>query len=502
MCTNIRYIPTRQRFFSPYYSERLLQPIQCGYCSECLSAARSEWSFRIYHEWLATVNSSSNAFVFFDTLTYDDAHLPHVSHFVDGVPESLDFSCFSRADVALFMSRLRRKIELKTGSTRGIKYFLCSEYGSDRLYRDRFGRVRQATVRPHYHVLFFVTASVTPNQFKAMIRHCWDFGQSDALKMYGEHANVFSSKVNSSLKSQLAVSHYVGKYVQKCSAFLPYFNDRVNALFNEFFDRGSFERVFVGVDVDGNNLYDFRSHGSDISSFRDFKAKLKRECCTFKLVSRGFGESFLSEFDILSYIDNQFVTLRDVNNVVKKVRLPYYYYRKVFFDLIKIDGFKVFNLNRLGKLNKVKSDILSVARLSDKYRNAAILFNLPDVDFDSLSRYTLFKRFRSAGILSPASITDRLAMPDVVYLYTSPTDKYLFGDYYATTEFNGMQGVYYSSKLDFAIPFRNWFVSRIQPPDSEFEKWLTLYDRCISVRGIGRDKANSISLDVQLTLDL
>lgn len=95
--------------------------VACGKCEACLTRKSNEWAFRLFHEW----NCSENAY--FVTLTYHDGSLPRLK---TGEP------CFSKRDCQLFIKRLRKKFG------NGIRYFLVSEYGSDR-------------GRPHYHCLLF-----------------------------------------------------------------------------------------------------------------------------------------------------------------------------------------------------------------------------------------------------------------------------------------------------------------------------------------------------------
>lgn len=91
--------------------------LPCGKCVGCLMARAKAWAVRCMHE--ASLYEA-NCFI---TLTYSDQNLPFNG--------SLDHSEFQD-----FMKRLRKRF----GS--GIRYFMCGEYGPERL-------------RPHYHALLF-----------------------------------------------------------------------------------------------------------------------------------------------------------------------------------------------------------------------------------------------------------------------------------------------------------------------------------------------------------
>uniref|UniRef100_A0AAU8BA49 Replication initiator protein n=1 Tax=Dulem virus 101 TaxID=3145578 RepID=A0AAU8BA49_9VIRU len=104
-CTNPFFLRS-QGFFVP-----------CGKCLACRIAKRREWSLRLTHQM--TVQPDC----IFLTLTYNDDNLPK-----DGN--------INKRSVQLFMKRFRKRFG------RGIKYFLCGEYGDD-------------TFRPHYHSIIF-----------------------------------------------------------------------------------------------------------------------------------------------------------------------------------------------------------------------------------------------------------------------------------------------------------------------------------------------------------
>lgn len=96
-------------------SHELLLP--CGQCVGCKLEYSRQWAMRCVHE--ASLYSE-NCFV---TLTYNEANLPR-----DGMLCLRDFQ--------LFMKRLRKF------SGRGVRFFACGEYGSDK-------------GRPHYHACIF-----------------------------------------------------------------------------------------------------------------------------------------------------------------------------------------------------------------------------------------------------------------------------------------------------------------------------------------------------------
>lgn len=95
--------------------------LPCGKCLACRVNRTQDWSTRLLHE---SYNSSSTYFL---TLTYDEEHIPH---------DEKGNVCVSKADIQLFMKRLRKKYPKSN-----IRYFIGSEYGAEG--------------RPHYHGIFY-----------------------------------------------------------------------------------------------------------------------------------------------------------------------------------------------------------------------------------------------------------------------------------------------------------------------------------------------------------
>lgn len=135
------------------YPDKLID-VPCGKCEACLTRKANEWSFRLFHEWQQSDNAT------FVTLTYHDGDLPRLK---DGTP------CFSVRDVQNFLKRLRKKYG------NGIRYFLVSEYGSDR-------------GRPHYHCLLF---NLNVDQSKIT----WRYDLENDLFNIWKHGGVVADEV-------------------------------------------------------------------------------------------------------------------------------------------------------------------------------------------------------------------------------------------------------------------------------------------------------------------
>ena len=205
----------------------LKQTVRCGKCAHCQTRLRDEYSFRTY--WHTKDTIDNGGYVLFDTLTYDEENLPHISDFVDIKKYGIkDFSCFNRQHYKLFFKRLRRKIEKTYGLVRAISYFFSTEYGED----DRY------THRPHYHILIFVKRwEIDPIWLSYAIAECWQYGRTDGLKYqplkhvaehvygcnlgFGENTDTFVLR---------AVTHYLSKYITKNNLFQKNINERINII--------------------------------------------------------------------------------------------------------------------------------------------------------------------------------------------------------------------------------------------------------------------------------
>lgn len=121
--------------------------VPCGKCSECIRARQNDIVQRVQME-------SRNSYIFFCTLTYDDAHLPW--YIEDDGSFRVAYADFH--DLQLLFKRMRN--DNVTG--RPFRYYAVSERGSKR-------------GRPHFHVLFFIPKykhdidCVTPYQIEGVL---------------------------------------------------------------------------------------------------------------------------------------------------------------------------------------------------------------------------------------------------------------------------------------------------------------------------------------------
>lgn len=210
--------PTRR--ISMFGGQRYAIQIPCGQCAECREMRKTDIYFRTYYECLDT--KRKGGYVLFDTLTYSNQYLPHISDWKSTKIQKgskLDYSCFNANDIRLFMANLRRQLEfLKYDCKNKLKYFISSEYGSDKEYIDNKGIIRKGTKRPHYHILFFVTGDIKPLELSKLIAKCWKFGRTDGIPYHDNRYvldHTFGQGFNDDNNHLLGTCAYVAKYVLK-----------------------------------------------------------------------------------------------------------------------------------------------------------------------------------------------------------------------------------------------------------------------------------------------
>lgn len=297
--------------------QKLQLTVCCNQCAECLNKKRDEYSFRTYWHTKDTLNYGG--YVLFDTLTYSEQYLPHLSDVLDikkyGV---IDFSCFDLSHYKLFFKRLRRCIETRYHVTNAITYLFCSEYGTD----ERF------THRPHYHFLLFVKYKfIDPLWLSRTISKCWQYGRTDGivykpLSYVAKHIYGYNLGYGDNSETYVlrALTQYVSKYILKSSEFQSRLNMRIKTLQDALIDE------------------------------EELKDALKR-VKMFHRISQGYGIGYfdnLTERDIEALKTDECL-LPDQEKVIKTLPLPMYYIRKLYYDCVtSTTGKQVWQLNQKG----------------------------------------------------------------------------------------------------------------------------------------------------------
>lgn len=341
MCLTPLSLYSPSRVISLRGGQQLKLNVSCGHCAHCLIRKRDEYSFRTY--WHTKECIDNGGYVYFFTLTYDNKHLPKLSHFIDIKEYNVaDFSCFNREHYKLFFKRLRRRFDRKYPDVK-FTYFLSTEYGDD----DRF------THRPHYHILLFVNnKKLHPFFLSRIINLCWQYGRTDGLPykkpsyvakhVYGYDLGYGGDNTDTWILR--AVTHYVAKYINKSIKFQSELDKRISQI----------EFALIKRD-----------------DCVDIIKSLKSCISMFHMQSQRYGLGYLSYLGNKERVLLEFdkCCLPDKNKVVKELPLPMYYMRKLYYEVVKKDDKRYWHLTEFGKQHKIKRLFNNISNQVERYES-------------------------------------------------------------------------------------------------------------------------------------
>lgn len=324
--------------------------VPCGSCPNCRQSKHDEYYFRSWYEARSTFDNGG--FVQAVTLTYRPSCLPHLSDFLE-IPkgDSLDFPCFSRRDIRLFIMRLRERLARYGYDVRNnLGYFICTEYGTSQGHQHL----------PHMHCLFYVNFPIDALLFSRFVGAAWPFGITDTFPFksarYVTHY-TFGHKYTADAFAMQKKCMYVSKYVLKSSSFDKQIKRRVTALVGREYDlKGSALRDFIKND--GRSVY---------NSYLRLVNQFHRQC-------NHFGSALWKYNDIHEVLKSGMISIYDSHSIVRHIPLPMYYQRRLFYDMVKdFRGVRSWQLNDLGRtwlLNRKLDSVQLLARsFSDWFQN-------------------------------------------------------------------------------------------------------------------------------------
>lgn len=438
------YNPTK--YISLCHGDAFQLTVPCGHCAECQSRKSDEWYFRSFYHMKSCLESGGS--ILFDTLTYDDSHLPMMSS-VLGLDLVHDYPCFRRSDIRSFFVRLRRYCTYHSICSR-FTYFLSSEYGELRH-------------RPHYHVLFYLPKGVNHLDFARAVYLCWNKGRTDVWSNIMDNGvGYLNQRVFNDISAHgMRLANYVSKYVQKYSAF----------------DKVISARIMDVVDT----LIPLSDFDSELAR-RSLRIKLYHESSQFHLQSKGYGLAYLDDVDMSSLFATGMCNMVVPKaNILKHIPLPMYYYRHLFQEQVIVDGKRVWQNTELGRSYRLslRPRLLQnfVDRLHAWRLNIAILPCYNDIkyllDFDDydFANYVLFKRARYKDA-DYSSLESRLHSLDFIH-YGSDNDKLVYGKKFVTSHWLGNDVLGYDSIVEPIA--RKSFLYNYTIMDPNLEKVYNVY---------------------------
>lgn len=483
MCLNPIYAYNNTRYVSLRHGDRFKVAYKCGHCAECLAQKSNEWQLRTYYQFADTI--SNGGYVLFDTLTYANAYLPRFSDYFANVPLWADHPCFSREHITQFIKALRSKLDYY-GYSDKFGYFIASEYGSD----DRF------THRPHYHVLIFSSGDVPPDVLSRFIGDTWRYGRTDGIP-YKSRFYVNSKRVYKSLDNvSMVTAQYVAKYVAKHSAFEDIVRQRVNAVVASIYD-----------DVTTRDA-------------RCFKIKVKHQVEQFFTTSNHYGESGLSDIDLIDLYNTGMIAYPVPKlQIVKHIPIPMYYQRKLFYDKIVVDGKRGWQLNDDGKRFRLAMLPVQAANLLKRLESwKSSIYNyfadnelikdikqrLKSIDLSALAKYMIYERGRFFGSVDFANVEDKISeTTPLIYGYCTSIDREHYGRKFLSFNWLGNDVVGYKPP-DKTITYKE-FGNLFTWYKWKFEEIIELYKESLAYitdckQGMYDYKCNKTSVVKQLLI--
>ena len=312
-----------------------LMTVPCGKCAECQKVMSDAWFFRAYYQSKDCIDN--DGYIYFDTLTYRNEDLPHISDFFPVLKGRIsDVSCFNLDHYRQFFKKLRVYLQRAGYGTKNLKYFLSSEYGTDERY----------THRPHYHILFYVYRDdngklIPVEEFSELVRKAWIYGRTDGIYYKGMKYvldHTFGKSYNNDVAHIQSICNYVSKYVMKDSEFEQTIKSRINVIAYNLFGKKKFE--------------DLTFEEKDIIN------AVARDLRQFHRQSQGFGLSFMNYNDYDEMFESGMIKIpsTDATKPCRQIPIPRYFQEHLFYTKeagnrnrqITDEGIK-FKMNRMAE---------------------------------------------------------------------------------------------------------------------------------------------------------
>lgn len=377
------------------HAQKLVNYFPCGECFECRRQKTQDLMVRAYFE-------DDCKFTLFDTLTYSEKCVPWLkSTLLNEIKMDIDLNIEDMRivlydDYQKFMKRLRKNIQ---GYDVKIKYIVSAEYGTEE------GR----THRPHFHCIFFVNGEIEPKELSRLIKKSWQFGITDGWQDKG--LNYFNTKrIFNGYDAKYKVIGYLCKYVTKD---------------NEY-EQNVIERLRQA----GKQIYAQLYRVNATRETKEYVSKILKKHKQFTKWSKGFGEKFIDEQNMMKFENMGYIQIRtDLNN--KKYSLPLYYRRKMYNVIDKKTKEVRLNDNGIRYLE---------TKLKNEYNNnlkRMQLYNDSDIENKVLAYYITYVKDRKKGDLLP-DYGNIVALNEnsIIDKYTYPKGNVLYdGKNYSTEEF-------------------------------------------------------------------
>lgn len=380
--------------------------VPCGQCEQCKTQKVNEWSFRLLEEAKETFRQGG--FILFDTLTYNDKHVPNVGKVLfqlgefslDVTSSICDMLCNSKRDVQLFAKRLRAEYRSP------FRYYLVSEYGND----DRY------THRPHYHALFFFPSpTITAEQASKLIRSAWQNGRTDGIEDKGSKY-FYSKRCFTSFTPYIQnIILYITKYMNKDYNYYNRVVEPVIAYLHKSLDPNKTQKISYALKLR--------------------ERKIKSHIGNFMLCSKGIGESYLTEAHRTFHVKQLLVRLRYPSGKYYGLPLPRYYVKKFYYIRDKDNTLLPTPLGDLRqkylqqfRLESTITDIMASLGISHADATPVAEYFLNNYNTLNINRFRSYKVTNNEQIRLESNPTveysgNSSTLSDFLAAYTNPIDE-------------------------------------------------------------------------------
>lgn len=451
MCLSPITIPSQTRYVSLYHSDPYLMDVACGHCAECASTIANQWYYRAWYEYN---DLPAGGYCLFDCLTYAPKHLPHLSDFWSFLSKSENYPCFNYKHIRDFLQALDKRLQRKGYGKRAIRYFLSTEYGTD----------KSATHRPHIHLMLYVhNPAITPYYLSTQIADLWSYGRTDGPP-YKSAAYLYNHNyvpASNQLANKLRTCRYVTKYVQKC------------CLFQDELDKRIVKVMYRMAEFVTDGVAMMPDEWLSTEYARRERLRLMRFVNQFHRQSQHFGESALGDVDLLQLERDGCLFMPDSYGVKIPIPLPTYYRRKLCQEQITIDGARYWIDTDYGKHYRQVRRARTKEILCQKFQCVVDQFKLKIKDVPKLVDYVFDVRGRIKGMFGESSLLERYQHCDL-FNYATCSDKLQFGQRGLSPDYLGdSQRGFTASSIYNRIPLAT-FIERFVQMDDHYEHELDL----------------------------
>lgn len=357
MCRKPIRIKNNSKYIATNVGHQYYIWVNCGKCDECIKAKQNEWTLRNFYQCRETLETKGNTYIYFDTLTYRNEDLPRITNYITS---NENYACFNYKHIREFYETLRQKLKLKKDDK--VKYFITAEYGDIRH-------------RPHYHIMLYVyDENINPLDLSTKVSEAWKHGRTDG-KPYKTTNYVLTHNVIKEMN--IDAIRYISKYVNKSQTFMQIINKRWEKL-EKWYEKSKYNKLEI----------------------KRIKQQYYRLTTPFHRQSRNFGIKAIQNRPIEDIIENPIFTYPTKTlEINRKVKLPMYYYRKLFAKQIKYNGKRIWINNEDGIKYKEHQEKELIERTTNKIKDQALNTNtiITDEEATNIAMYILFQRGRLKG---------------------------------------------------------------------------------------------------------